>query len=192
MTAQFNKQIQILTAAYLSQNKATLAQIVAIYIAPAYLQSRNNQSVHKVYYCSSLQVSLNAEYLWRILKSSVMRIFQSTKRNVLYQKSRIFINTAARTSNLALSRKGVGVCGLKWVLKISCKTFPFVTGQLIKRFAAPVRFPNQGFAKNCGTRVQKFWNFYLMWKNRNILKKNREKMFQFFWHTYKLFTKKKD
>jgi hypothetical protein len=43
---------------YFSQNKATLAQIAAIYFAPAYLQSRNKQSVHKVRYCLLPQVSL--------------------------------------------------------------------------------------------------------------------------------------
>ena len=36
---------------YFSQSKATLAQNAAKYFEPAYLQSRNNQSIHKARYC---------------------------------------------------------------------------------------------------------------------------------------------
>ena len=67
---------------YFSQSKATLAQIAVKYFAPAYLQPRNNQTIHKVCYSPLLRVSLNAKCLWRILKSSATRSFQSTKGNV--------------------------------------------------------------------------------------------------------------
>jgi len=198
---------------YFSQSKATLAQIAVKYFASDYLQSCNNQIISKICYCPILQVSLNAKCLWRILKN-LLQWGVSRRRSVKYQKSRTFINTAARTSNLAFSRKRVGVGVWSEVsFKDYVQNFFIRYGPAYKKIFCAIWLsirqcwtelwslprPAQGLNTNNNNKAVRIPNqdsakncgtnaqkFWNFYQLRKIpnIPQKTGKKFQFFWHTY--------